>query len=164
METKKEKMLERALYEPVMKFLHSKFTSKFGNCHLEITADGHFEESIKTAVPYDIIFAFLGRKASPDLVGFIQGEYGIQDRVVVDVKREKITLHDIYQVKMYGDLFSAKYALLISPNPVPEEIKRVHKNLSVLYRFMSGWYVYIGEWSQVFGELIEKSWFPQSPF
>lgn len=155
---------EKSLYEPVAKHLHSAFSAKFGNCHLEITARGQFNESIKRVVRHDIIFGFLGRKASPDLVGFIRDEYGIKDYIVVEVKRGKVTLQDIYQTKLYGDLFGAKYALLISPTPVPEEIKRLHKNLFILYRFMSGWHVYVGEWDEAFQEVRANSWFPDSPF
>ena len=165
MATKNRKALEKELYQPVKEFLHSKFSGKFGNCYLEITAGGHFEESLKRVVRHNIIFAFLGKKASPDLVGFIEGEFGSQDYIAVDVKRGKVTLqHDVYQTKLYGDLFYAKYALLISPEPVPEEIKRLHNNLFILYRFTTGWQVYIGQWDEVFNEVIENSWFPESPF
>ena len=155
---------EEALYEPVRQFLHSKFAAKFGNCYLEITAKGHFEETLKRAVRHDIIFAFLGKKASPDLAGFIQGEFGIRDFITVEVKPGKITLQDVYQAKLYGDLFNAKYALLVSPASVPEEIKRLHQNLSVLYRFMSGWRVYLGQWQDEPNEVVENNWFPESPF
>jgi hypothetical protein len=162
--TKGKREPEETLYEPVREFLHQKFSAKFGNCHLEITARGRFEETLKKAVRHDIIFAFLGKKASPDLVGFIQDEFGIKDFIIVEVKPGKITLQDIYQAKLYGDLFSAKYALLISPQPVPEEIKRLNQNLFILYRFMSGWQVYIGQWQgESFNEVIENSWFPETP-
>lgn len=157
MSAKDDRPLEKMLYEPVRQFLSSKFSTKFGNCHLELTAEGHFEETIKRAVPYDIIFAFLGRRASPDLAGFTRDQYGIQDRIIVDIKRERVTLQDVYQVKLYGDLFGAKYALLISPKQVPEEIKRLHKNLSVLYRFMSGWLVTIGQWNDERCEVAQDS-------
>lgn len=155
---------EKVLYEPVKNFLHSKFSAKFGNCHLEITAEGHFDESLKRAVRHDIIFSFLGKKASPDLIGFVRDEYGVKDYVAVEIKRERVTLQAVYQTKLYGDLFSAKYALLISPRPLPEEIKRLHKNLFILNRFMSGWLVSVGQWDEVFSEVIENSWFPGSPF
>ena len=164
-ETKGKREPEEALYEPIREFLHSKFSARFGDCHLEITASGRFEETLKKAVRHDIIFAFLGKKASPDLAGFTQDESGIKDFITVEIKPGKITLQDIYQVKLYGDLFSAKYALLISPQPVPEEIKRLQQNLFILYRFMSGWYVYIGQWQdELSNEVIENSWFPESPF
>ena len=158
-----DKKSEKSLYVPIRRFLHDYFSSKFGNCHIDITAGGHFEEALKCRVRHDIIFTFLGKKASPDLTGFIQNEYGIKDYIVVEVKRNKVTLQDIYQTKMYGDLFEAKYAFLISPMPVPEEIKRLDKNLFILHRFMSGWRVCIGQWSEVFNEVIEDSWFPESP-
>jgi hypothetical protein len=49
----KKIVAEKALYEPTYKFLHSKFKNQLGNCHLEITASGHFEETLKKAVPQD---------------------------------------------------------------------------------------------------------------
>ncbi|GAI50988.1 unnamed protein product, partial [marine sediment metagenome] len=61
---------EKELYEPIREFLHSKFLETFGNCHLEITANGHFSETIKMFVRHDIIFTFLKRRVSPDLAGF----------------------------------------------------------------------------------------------
>ena len=164
MASKSRSKLEQELYKPVRDFLHSKFAAKFGNCYLDITAKGHFEETLKRAVHHDIIFAFLGRKASPDLAGFIKDEFGIKDFVTVEVKLDKITLQDIYQAKLYGDLFAAKYALLISPLPTPEEVKRLHQNLFILYRFTSGWQVYIGQWREEFQEVAENSWFPEPPF
>jgi len=160
---RQKKPLEKALYEPIEKYLQSAFSAKLGNCQLEITAGGSFSPSLKSAVRHDIIFAFLGKRASPDLVGFIRGKYGIDDYIVVEVKRDAVTLQDIYQAKMYGDLFSARYALLLSPEPVPEEIKRLHGNTFILNRFMSGWQVYIGQWNESSSVVIQGSWFPQSP-
>jgi hypothetical protein len=155
---------EQVLYKPVRDFLHSKFAAKFGNCYLEITAKGHFDEALKKAVRHDIIFAFLRKKASPDLAGFIRNEFGVKDFITVEVKLDRITLQDIYQAKLYGDLFSAKYALLISPVSIPEEVKRLHQNLFILYRFMSGWRVHIGQWRDESKEVAENSWFPEPPF
>ncbi len=86
---------------------------------------------------------------------------GVQDFITVEIKREVVTIQHVYQAKMYGDLFRAKYALLISPEPIPEEIKRLHRQLSLLNRFMSGWKVYIGSWSE---SRESMSWFPESPF
>ena len=63
--------------------------------------------------------------------------------VIVNVQRSgpstgQATLpgqQDIYQAKRYGDLFHAEYALLISLEPLQEEIKRLHQQLSLLNRF-----------------------------
>lgn len=164
MAAKQKKIMEKELYEPIGKYLQSAFSAKFGNCQMETTAGGSFSSSLKSAVRHDIIFAFLGRKASPDLVGFVRGKYGIDDYIVVEVKRDAVTLQDIYQTKMYSDLFSARYALLLSPELVPEEIKRLHRNTFMLNRFMSGWQVYIGQWDEASRIVTKDSWFPQLPF
>lgn len=174
---------EKELYEPIREFLHSKFKETFGNCHLEITANGCFSETIKMFVRHDIIFTFLKRRVSPDLAGFTfttahdsSGEllpltfmdyarlYGasVRDFITVEIKLRSITLQDIYQAKLYGDLFSAKYALLISPQPISEEIKRLDRELSILGRFMSGFTVYILQWQIDKKEIV--GWEPKSPF
>lgn len=172
---KGKKPLEKELYQPMREYLEIGFNKSSGHCHLEITADGNFSEKLKSVVRHNIVFSFLGKKASPDLAGFTVkdpirwatelflsvGSADIQDFITVEIKREKITPQDIYQAKMYGDLFYAKFALLISPEPIPEEIKRLHKELYVLGRFMSGWQVYIGQW---FNSPPSISWFPNNPF
>ncbi|MGC8935654.1 MAG: hypothetical protein ACP5LN_10885, partial [Thermoproteota archaeon] len=77
-----------------------------------------FSDTLKAKIPsgYEIIFPFL-KKAVPDITlpGF----------VVAEVKKDKIELDDIYQLKKYFDLFDARFAFLISLKPIPEEIKRL---------------------------------------
>ena len=172
MATNSNKTAEKELYEPIKKYLEKAFRQKFGNCYLETTAEGAFSNTIKSVVRHDIIFSFLGKKASPDLTGFIHGGgskwvvlsmSSIKDFITVEIKKGKITLQDIYQAKMYGDLFQAKYALLISPETIPEEIKRLDKRLFVTYRYMSGWYLHIGEWFTFEDETGVSGWLPHSP-
>lgn len=159
---------EKALYEPIREGLKSTFSTAFGYCYLEKTANGRFSETIKKAVPYDIIFTFLKRGVSPDLVGFIRDDVlgnSIKDLITVEIKLGDITLQNIYQAKLYGDIFNAKYALLISPQPINEEIKRLQRDLSILGRFMSGFIVYIGQWQDYPPfKVPEFDWFPRSPF
>lgn len=169
---KTRKPHERELYEPIREYLAKSFTQKFGTCFLEITAEGVFSSTLKSVVRHDIIFYFL-RKKAPDLAGFIarkQSEWVassvpsiVQDYITVEIKKDKITLEDIYQAKMYGDLFQAKYALLISPERIPEEIKRLDQNTYVTRRYMSGWYVHVGYWISN-ANVIEQNWLPSSPF
>lgn len=169
---KTKKPHERSLYEPIKEYLAKSFTQKFGNCYLEITAEGVFSPTLKSVVRHDIIFYFL-RKKAPDLAGFVakkQSEWDasfvpsiVQDYITVEIKKDKITLDDIYQAKMYGDLFQAKYALLISPERIPEEIKRLEQNTYVTHRYMSGWYVHVGHWISI-SNVIEQNWLPRSPF
>ena len=169
---KTRKPRERDLYAPIKEYLAKSFTQKFGNCYLEITAEGVFSSTLKSVVRHDIVFYFL-RKKAPDLVGFIarkQSEWVasfvpsiVQDYITVEIKKDKITLEDIYQAKMYGDLFQAKYALLISPERIPEEIKRLDQSTYVTRRYMSGWYVHVGQWISMVS-CIEQNWLPRSPF
>ena len=167
------KIAEKELYKPIKEYLGRAFTTKFGACYLQITAEGKFSELLKHVVRQDIIFSFLGKKASPDLAGFIpRGDVelefassaDVQDFITVEIKREKITLQDVYQAKMYGDLFQAKYALLISPEPIPEEVRRLDRSLFVTYRYMSGWYLYVGEWSSLVNVIEEERWLPKPPY
>jgi len=173
MATNSRKIAEKQLYEPIKKYLEKAFREKFGDCYLEVTSDGFFSEIIKRVVRDDIIFSFLGKKASPDLTGFIPSEgkrwvawssSDIQGFITVEIERDKVTLQDVYQAKMYGDLFQAKYALLISPEPIPEEIKRLDQRIFVTYRFMSGWYIYIGEWGIEANTMREFKWLAKAPY
>ena len=175
MGTKAERKLsEEALYVPTREFLHSEFLKTFGNCHLEITASGHFEEPLKQAVREDIVLPFLERGGSPDLAGFITKDSRIQDFITVEIKSKKITIQDIAQAKLYGDLFSARYAFLISPWPITEEIKRLHRYVFILSRFTSSFVTYIGQLQFARPEtlfqpllpvgIIKDNWFPASPF
>lgn len=173
METVNGKGSEKELYEPIRGHLMAAFGDESHICHLEVTADGVFSHTLKSFVRHDIIFSFLGKKASPDLTGFITKKgpdvvigsmSSIQDFITVEIKRERITLQDIYQAKMYGDLFGAKYALLISPERIPEEIKRLDQCIFVTYRYMSGWYLYVGEWYAPEYMMEPFRWLPHSPF
>jgi len=163
------------LYESIKEHLEEAFTQKFGNCHLEITAGGVFSNTLKSVVRHHIMFSFLGKRTSPDLTGFIHTQSSdtvvpltpsiVKEFITVQVKRGKITLQDIYQAKMYGDLFPAKYALLLSSEPIPENIVRLDQRIFLTYRSMRGWYLYIGEWhsrSNAIGEI--WLWLPHSPF
>jgi hypothetical protein len=180
--SKANKPLEKELYKPIKEHLEARFKRSFGGCYMEITSEGTFSQAIQCVIAHDIIFSFLSKQASPDLVGFTwekerqQADQwldsvatsmptknsDIKDFITVEIKRDAVTIQNVYQAKMYGDLFQAKYALLVSPKPIPEKIKRVHKQLSVLGRFMSGWHVYLGQWNAELNDI--SSWFPKSPF
>lgn len=155
--------LERELYPPVKDYLESVFRVKFGNCFLEVTANGRFSDALKSTIRSDIIFSFLGRQASPDLVGFVESGSGLRDFITVEVKRGKVNLDDVYQAKKYADLFQARYGLLVSLDPVPEEMKRLHQACHVLYRFMSGFRIYVGRFDEAKHDIAEGSWFPEPP-
>ena len=53
---------------------------------------------------------------------------------MIEIKTEYIKLDHIYQTKKYAELFDARYALLISTEEIPEEIKRLSR---VVYSLLS---------------------------
>jgi len=119
---------EREYYPLVQRFLMDVFSVKIGKCYLKITADGQFTELLKSKIPRgrEIIFSFLRRGLSPDLTGFIEQRYS-NDFITVEIKNKKIRLQDVYQAKMYADLFNSKYSFLFSTRPIPYEIINLRK-------------------------------------
>jgi len=154
---------EREYYPVIKAQLEDLLKTKITNFHLEITADKKFTNKLKAVIrpDRDIIFQFL-KEASPDITGFIKGEYSA-DFVVVEFKREKIKLEDIYQTRKYKELFPAKLAFLVSLQPIPEEIKRLHKVTYALLGTGSSYeafvLVYFNEENGEMGE-----WYPENPF
>jgi len=148
---------ERELYLPIKDYLTDRLGQVFDRFHIEVTANGTYSETIKRVVKHDIVFAFLGN-AAPDLTGFVLKDaednapidiraarnQDVSSFITVEVKPERIKLRDIYQAKLYGDLFSAKYALLISPEIIGDEIRRLDESLRILRRYRN-WRLYVGQ-------------------
>jgi hypothetical protein len=120
---------ERDFYPAVKDWLEKELRQRFQNVYLEITANRTFTKAIKEQIPSgrEIIFNFL-REAAPDITGFIKGQFQ-SEFIVVEVKNEVIKLDDIYQTKKYADLFDAQYALLVSPEEIPEELIRLSRSV-----------------------------------
>jgi len=121
---------EKQLYKVIKEKLEEILKAKFYEVYLEITADTGFSNKLKSKIPKgrEIIFNFL-KKARPDITGFIKENLFslFSYFIVVEIKSSSIELDDIYQTKKYAQLFGAKYALLISTDEIPEEIKRLDK-------------------------------------
>lgn len=155
---------EAEFYNPLRLQLEEMFKQwQIGPVHLEVTSTGRFSETLKAAVE-DITFAFLKKQASPDIAGFIAKD-SWKHMIVVEVKNERLSLSDIYQTKMYMDLFKAKYGLLLTSEPIPEELKRLHsRNHAVLNTTSSGYtHVNIATFERHPTVLQENSWFPEQP-
>jgi hypothetical protein len=126
--------------------LEEVFRKIFQNIHFEVTASGNFSNKLKLKSQIgrhrDIIFVFLKKGTSPDITGFVDGlkeeykiKYGYYEGfVVAEIKKDEIKLDDIYQVRKYAELLDARYAFLISlePIPIPEEIKRLSQSVYTL--------------------------------
>jgi len=164
-EDRPKSSLEKDLYWRVKAVLETMFSEKFGFCYLETTSEGTFSDSLKDQVQHDIIFSFIrktrgGGHVSPDLTGYVRHNGG-KDFITVEVKNEKLILDDVYQAKMYADLFSAKYGLLISTDPVPSELKKLHIAIHVLDRSVPDC-MYLAQCSNL-GLIEPTSWFPVDP-
>lgn len=159
----KTKKQEKNYYQPVLNALQALLRKRASDFHLEITAEG-FSAKLKAEVKENIIWYFLQeRKARPDITGFIKGDYS-SDFIAVEVKRDKISLEDIYQTKKYADLFDAKLPFLVSLQPIPGNIKRLHKKREALLTFPLNWrrtlvLAHFDENSNAFSE-----WYPEDPF
>jgi hypothetical protein len=167
---------EKEIYGQVKLGFEQLFNHKFGNCHLEITATGSFSEKLKSKVKQDIVFAFIKRmrgseSRSPDITGFVATSFGLptssfstDDLVTIEVKNETISLLDVYQAKMYVELFDAKYGFLVSTDPIPTEIKKLHDVHSILRRFKYDTYLGLVEFDTGSRSIVHESWFPDPPF
>lgn len=155
---------ERDYYEPVKFKLEERLREKAVNVYLEQTADTNFSETLKSAIPHghEIIFNFL-RTSRPDITGYLTDKYGSKHFIVAEIKLDSLKLEDIYQLRRYADLFNAQFALLVSPQPVPEELKRLANTVHQV--------LHSANWRQVFllvqfdsGKNEFTEWFPTNPF
>jgi hypothetical protein len=119
--------LEKELYEPVRAALDREFASIGRSVVTETAATKGLGESIKALIPIgsDILFRFLNLK--PDIIGYAERHDG-RALFTVEVKPGKPTVKDIYQAKLYKELFGAGIGFLITSAPIPEELKRLIRN------------------------------------
>ena len=109
----------------------------------------------------EIIFQFL-KKAAPDITGFV-GKILLPGFVVVEVKKNRIDLDDIYQLKRYADLFDARFAFLVSLEPIPEEIKRLSSAIPTLLMRPTYHAAFVlARFDEQINEFVE--WFEKNPF
>lgn len=157
-------MAEIDLYQPIKAQLEELLATKNKSCYLEVTATKGLGEKLKGKIPpqREIVFAFL--KKRPDLFGFVQGQYA-SDLITVEIKERIEKLDDIYQAKLYKEVFDARYGFLITAEPIPEEIKRLCRTtVNILrsasdstYRFLA-----IGQFDQKNGQFVD--WLEKDPF
>lgn len=155
-------MKEREYYEIIRDRLTELLGSQPDSFHLEITADKRFSNILKEEIGQyrEIIFYFL-RTAAPDITGFIKKQYSTEF-IVVEVKRDIVKIEDIYQTRKYAELFDARYALLMSPRQIPNEIKRLHRVTYSLLALPAYKTLTIVHFEEDTGQFIE--WFPRNPF
>jgi len=157
-------MSEANFYQPIKEQLEELFRNRGKQAYLEITATKGLSEKLKQKIPQnrEIIFVFLKKK--PDLFGFVEGQYS-SDLITVEVKEKIGKLDDIYQAKLYKEVFDARYGFLITIEPIPEEIKRLCKNTySILHSSVDSIYRFfvMVQFDKESGQFVD--WFEKNPF
>ena len=139
---------EKELYNSVLKALEQKFMT-LGDVHLENTSNGRFSEGLKEQLDDYSLFILNVERMSPDLTGYlIKKETYREDKyiIVVEIKRDRPTLKDIYQTKRYAEILQATYALLISPKKLSAERRKfLMKRKGEITQFYTNKHVLIGQ-------------------
>jgi hypothetical protein len=157
-------MAEADLYEPVKQCLERSLIAVGKRCYLEVAAKRGFSETAKQAIPQgkEIVFSFLRHK--PDILGFIENQY-TKDLITVEVKEACPNLDDVYQAKLYKEVFEARYGFLITGDPITEELKRLCRTTSpILHSAGDGTYRFLAlaQFDPAAGKFVE--WFEENPF
>jgi len=99
-------MAEKDWYDPVQAKLGEQLFGVVDSVYLEIGATKGFSVRMKAAIPAsrEIVFSFLGRR--PDILGYVDRGYS-KDLITVEVKEKSLTIEEIYQAKMYKEVFGA---------------------------------------------------------
>ncbi|SRR5712692_3789988 len=163
---------EAQFYEPTKLALARLFKGK--PCYLEITATHRqIGEIIKRVLTDYDLFANVVERFIPDITGYILNPDKSKAVIVVEVKPGPPRLKDVFQAKEYAEIFGAKYALLISPRMVHEEVRRILRMKGEIVRHTAGrGRVMIGRLREANKEELVKSekagwvidgWFPSKP-
>ncbi len=151
-------------YYPLIKTKIGKLMkAKVSNVYLEITAEKKFSNKLKNEIrpERNIIFNFL-KDIAPDITGFVKDS---SDFIVIELKKERIKLDNIYQTKKYRELFNAKFTFLISLEPIPVEIKRLDKamNNQLLQSGLPWSFAFVlVQFDRQQGKFV--GWYPENPF
>lgn len=155
---------EKELYEGVKQNLQELF-QKIGKCYLEITAEGKISNELKRMLDDLSLYIINVERFSPDIMGYVIEEElsESKDIIVVEIKPSKIRIKDIFQAKIYGEIFNAKYTLLISSESIAEEIRRFLEKRPEILSHSAGYKsVITAQFDKK--ENIIKSWYPSPPF
>jgi hypothetical protein len=122
---------EKDLYQPVIAALDRSFSSINKDTFIETAATKGLGESFKALIPRGREIAFRFSNLQPDIVGYVKHSRG-NDLFTVEVKRGSPTPRDIYQAKMYKELYGATFGFLIVTAPITVEIKRLVASIPII--------------------------------
>ncbi len=115
---------EKDLYEPVKNALERSFASIGKQAIAETSASKGFSERLKASFPSgsEILFRYMTLR--PDIVGSVEPTR-LPTMFTVEVKLGSPTIRNVYQAKLYKEVFGASLGFLIATEPIPEELKRL---------------------------------------
>ena len=151
---------EEHYYDLIAEELARLFKEKGITVHLEITARREMSDALKARMPrhMDVVLLFL-KKVRPDITGYAEGK----GFIVIEVKK-KAGLDAIYQLKKYADLLDARFAFLVSLEPIPEDLKRLLDRLSLISKLKSSiHHVFVLTYFDVENRRFVE-WFEEDPF
>jgi len=119
---------EKELCEPVRAALELSFAAIGKKTFSETGATKGLGEPLKALIPQglEIIFRYLNLK--PDIIGYVETNRG-KEIFTAEVKLGGLKVQDIYQAKMYREVYRATFGFLIGTQPVTEELKRLVRSL-----------------------------------
>jgi hypothetical protein len=154
---------EEELYQSVVEALKNYFVGKKGvDTIFWITSRG-IPEEVKRLLRSEILF-LVDKEFRPDIMGVLRlptQQITQQKLVTVEVKN-RVDLRAWFQAKNYGDLYDAEIALLVSPAPMPEKIRRlIEVHTALRYRVISGHRICYARVDKI--ERIMTDFFPEEP-
>ncbi len=136
---------ERALYDGAKKALTA-YLRQAGDqfpITLEVTADG-FSQAMQTLLRDELLFLLDNKELRPDIFGEVGPNatemYGRSKFVIaVEVKPYPVRIRDVFQAKMYGEVYQAYIALLMSPESPEERVVRLLQHRPDLLSYSAGY-------------------------
>ena len=152
-------MIESDLYLPIKKDIYQ--TLKEAGCeglHIEITANNSFSNLLRKK--FGEVLSLLDKSFSPDLSGLYHKNG--EKKIILEVKKEKITIQNIYQTISYQELIDADIGLLVSPEEIPLQIKKfLNKHQRILQDKKRN--IFIIKFDKIGEKILESSWYPFQP-
>jgi len=93
------------------------------NPYLEITAEKRtISETLKKEFSDETFYILSAEEKIPDIMGFMRRKLSSpRELITVEVKAKPIKLMDIFQARLYQEVFKSTLSFLISSKGIPEE-------------------------------------------
>lgn len=152
-------MIEADLYEPIKIAIKNLLSeSNCNNIHIEITATNRFSNQLKQK--FGKVLYLLDKSFSPDLSGVYTNFK--EKIIIIEVKKDELTIQNIYQTIAYYELVGADIGILISPKNLPVKIKTfLDKRLDIIQK--KDRHIFIAVFDLKDNKIAELSWYPLQP-